>query len=489
MGHAASLAASHQRPRSAATTLTLLRHRAERPTKPRALPADPTPTKPCALPASRWPAERPVKPRALRADPTPDEAACPPGLPNARRSRVPYLPSTKCSTKPRALTGRVAENALEPAGRAGAEGEAMMGRAKVSDEVGAGGGEAESAFGLDEAAAAFEALRGELEAAGNAEVPATRVDMQRAAAVAHGVARRDAQPARRAAFVRLAAGGFYDLATLERLPGLALAAWYARAQQLERRALGSRARVTEAIVVEARGLRSRMARVLGHWLDDRADVAALLAFVRQGAGHLDLANDLRALADLYDRADVAPVIAHDGRHYRAGDPGDARRLAHALFTGQGLAPGRDAQHWTSLAHRAFSLLSRAYEAHRRSGVYIFEASEDVARTYPALVTAARARARRATRGGVGEGGGAGEGDGARVSLRKPRRLSGATGARPPERPSASPPSGRRSNAPPRPDPVGLPKLRPDRRWPRGEHKVATTGAAAVGRVRERREGE
>ncbi|HEU4406693.1 MAG TPA: hypothetical protein VFS43_15610 [Polyangiaceae bacterium] len=153
-----------------------------------------------------------------------------------------------------------------------------------------------------------------------------------------------------------------------------------------------------------------MARVLGHWLDDRPDVVTRLAFVREGSGYADRASDLTLLAELYERDDVRAVIAHDRRHYRPGDAEAARRLADALFAGLGLRAERDEKRWTSLAHGAFRLLSRAYDEHRRSGVYAFERREDVARTDPSLATAVRAptgKGGRRGRGAGGEEGGAG----------------------------------------------------------------------------------
>jgi hypothetical protein len=268
-------------------------------------------------------------------------------------------------------------------GQAGEGGEAAV-LAEIEGAV--------AAFKPQQGAEALESLRGEIKALRGVRAFAPRIDVQRAAALAHSVALRDAKPERRAVFERLEAGGFYDLATLERLPRLSLAVWFARRQQLMHRALSSEARVPEDAMREARALRARMARVLGYWLDDRPAIVNELAFVREGAGHVDLAGDLTRLADLYERDDVRALIARDVRHYRPGDAADARRLADAVFVGLGLRSERDARRWTLLAHGAFRLLTLAYDEHRRSGVYAFGRREDVGRTYPALVTAARAPA-------------------------------------------------------------------------------------------------
>lgn len=68
------------------------------------------------------------------------------------------------------------------------------------------------------------------------------------------------------------------------------------------------------VVREARALCAHTARVLGHWLDDRPEVVAQLAFVREGSGYLDLTDALTMLADFYERDDVRALIARDVRH-------------------------------------------------------------------------------------------------------------------------------------------------------------------------------
>jgi hypothetical protein len=79
---------------------------------------------------------------------------------------------------------------------------------------------------------AFESLEPSLSEIHERDVLRVRIDLQRAAAIAHSVALRDAEPARRDVFVRLAKAEFYDLQLLDRLPRLALAAWFSRHQQL-----------------------------------------------------------------------------------------------------------------------------------------------------------------------------------------------------------------------------------------------------------------
>jgi hypothetical protein len=244
---------------------------------------------------------------------------------------------------------------------------------------------------------AFEALRGAIEGLDAADVLSAHVDVQLAAAVAHSVAQRDAStPARRAEFGRLAKAGFYDLEALDRLPRVALATWYARQQQVGRASRASGASVPEAVLREAQQLRGTMLRVLEHWLDDDADIASELAVIRSGTGYQDLANDLEALAELYERDEVRKLIADDRKHYRASDVADAKRAARAIFQGLGLAQEGDAKRWLELTLRAWTLLFEGYEDHRAAGTFIFREREAVAVTYPSLISSVRsAPSRRA----------------------------------------------------------------------------------------------
>ncbi|HEU4406876.1 MAG TPA: hypothetical protein VFS43_16535 [Polyangiaceae bacterium] len=278
----------------------------------------------------------------------------------------------------------------------------MAGQRGVENEEGQVAGEAGPAFTLDSSAEAFEALRGELRALRQATLAPLRVDAQRAAAVAYSVALRDAEPARRSSFERLAAGGFYQLATLERLPRLAQAVWFAGEQQRLHEALASEARVPNEVVREARAQRARVRQVLTYWFGRHPDIAAELAYRRRAVGYVDRVSDLNALARLYERDEVRAILADSDPNYRETDADDARRLARAIFAGLGVRAERETQRWTSHTQRAFTLLSRAYEAHRRSGLYAFGEREDVGRTYPTLVTAVRARPRRAPKGSDGE---------------------------------------------------------------------------------------
>ena len=149
--------------------------------------------------------------------------------------------------------------------------------------------------------------------------------------------------------------------------------------------------------------------VIGHWVGDRREIAARLKQLREGSGYQGLANDLQSLAELYARDDVRGAIEHDRKHYRAVEPSDADRYATLHRTALGPAGEGAAARRTGLAQRSATLSLRAYEEHRACGRFLFRATEDVAATYPSLVTAARsARRERADGEGPDDEGPGGE---------------------------------------------------------------------------------
>lgn len=236
---------------------------------------------------------------------------------------------------------------------------------------------------------AFLALEPELEAFTGTIVQRVLVDVQVASAVAHSVAVRDQQPERRSLFQRLADADLYIMTLPQRVVQLALATWFLRQRQLGRLALTSAASVPPDTLREAQLARRRMLKVLDHWFDDDPEIVAEVAAIRAGAGYQDLANDLEALADMYQRRKIKTVIRKDAKHYLAEDVDTARSLAQAIFDGLGLGRESDAKRWGVLCQRAWTLLLADYEEHRVTGAFLFRKLENTGETYPSLFTAAR----------------------------------------------------------------------------------------------------
>jgi hypothetical protein len=236
---------------------------------------------------------------------------------------------------------------------------------------------------------AFAAREQELEAFTSGTVQRVLVDVQIAAAVAHSVAQRDQEPERLAMFERLASADLYDLALPQRVAEFALATWFTRQRQLGRLALTSSASVPPEVLRNAQLQRRRMLKVLDHWFEDDPTIVAEVAVIRAGAGYQDLANDLEQLADLYQRPTIQAVIKDDHKHYEKSDVDDARKLARSIFDGLGLGRKTDAKRWGVLCQRAWTLLLQDYEEHRSAGAFLFRKLEDVAESFPSLVSAAR----------------------------------------------------------------------------------------------------
>jgi hypothetical protein len=216
-----------------------------------------------------------------------------------------------------------------------------------------------------------------------------QIDVQLASAIAHSVVLRDQQPARWAMFERLAKVELYDPALPQRVGRLALATWFTRQRQLGLLAVSSGASVPPDVLRDAQLQRRKMLKVLEHWFDDDPGIAAEVAVIRQGAGYQDLANDLEALADVYQRPAVRAVIAEDRKHYDRHDVKSARTLARSIFQGLGLGRESDAQRWAVLCLGAWTLLVQSFDAHRAAGMFLFRTLESVEDAYPSLVAAAR----------------------------------------------------------------------------------------------------
>ncbi len=271
------------------------------------------------------------------------------------------------------------------AGEAGENGEGI--RAGEAGENGEG-------IRAGEAQRSFEAVRPMLEALGPGEIVAPRIDVGRAAAIVNSVLVRDGAPERRAAFEKLAQAGYYDLAMLDELPRLARAAWYLRGQQLTAAYDATGALVAEEDSSAAYATRARMMLVLGHWLGDRRDIAPRLQQLREGSGYQDLARDLEMLSEIYGRDDVRAIIAHDIKHYRAGDKDEAERLAGLIYRAIGLGEQGQAERIAGLTYRAAVQMLRAYDEHRACGQFLFRKVEDVTATYPSIYRAVRTPRRR-----------------------------------------------------------------------------------------------
>jgi hypothetical protein len=296
----------------------------------------------------------------------------------------------------------------EPGGtRAGTVGQPEAGKA------------GEGRFELGMARRALASVRAMIEAFSPAEVLTVRVDVQKVAALVITLIERDSAPERRPVFERFAAQGNYDITLFERLLTLAQAVWYLRRQQQRLSFLTNGAPLSEEDRLKAFELRAHLMRELEYNCRDMPDVMHELAYLRQGSGHQDLANDLETLVDLAQRDDVRPRL-QKSPWYREGDLAEATRLAGLLLRALGVSNEGEVERVTGLLQRGATLLLQEYEKHCLRGRFLFHEVEDIEVTYPSLYAAARAarRKRKADEpaggedvpGGAGSGGGEGPGD-------------------------------------------------------------------------------
>jgi hypothetical protein len=141
-----------------------------------------------------------------------------------------------------------------------------------------------------------------------------------------------------------------------------------------------------------------------------------LAFLRQGSGYQDLANDRQVSSAIYQRDEVRELLKRDIKHYRPTDDREAKRLAGLLFTGFGLGQEGEVERWTGLFQRAATLLLRAYDEHRFHGQYAFRGQEDMSATYPSLYALLRSAPSRRAPAGEPVDGGASDEDETPVAL-------------------------------------------------------------------------
>jgi hypothetical protein len=234
---------------------------------------------------------------------------------------------------------------------------------------------------------AFVEVRAELAALRPEEVRRVTVDLPFAVTLALGAAPRLA--ALRPAIV--AALPLHPIETLDRLETYAFAAYYAHLLTLPAtKSVSERAKLID----EARALRGAL--LLGaEALAARSLVdAALVAKIRSGAGHLDMAGDLIALGAVLGGAWGA---IHDKTAVTLEEVQRAGALGALLL----VALGADTQPSVAAAGedraRAFTLLHRAYDECRRAVAYLRFHEGDAERITPSLFTR-EARAKKPAEG-------------------------------------------------------------------------------------------
>lgn len=241
-----------------------------------------------------------------------------------------------------------------------------------------------------EAELAFKALEPRLAALPRELLAHVNVDLQAVSVFALGVARVLAEPAVRARFARLARTGEYEDACVDELGSVAQAAWYARHRFLLASALHSNARVAVDLLDEATSLRLRMLKVAEYWLSDDPAAMTEIAAIRAGTGYQDLANDLVALASLFERH--AKLLSQDKKLYQKSDATTANRLGGRILEQLGAAATQEQSQWSAMQPRVWTLLLETYDEVRRGGLFLF-ARDRAEERFPPLTAVGRTGAR------------------------------------------------------------------------------------------------
>jgi hypothetical protein len=234
--------------------------------------------------------------------------------------------------------------------------------------------------------ASFQAVRPRFAAIPLDSLIQVNIDLQVASVFALGVGRIVTEPDVRARFTKLARTGEYDDACVDDLTEIAQAAWYVRHRFLLTSAIQSAARISADLLDEATTQRARMLTMADYWLGDDIALSTELAAIRAGAGYQDLANDLIALASLFDRNTKA--LTQDRKLYRASDATTANRLAGAILQQLGASATQEQSEWSGMQHRAWTLLLTTYEEVRRGGLFLF-AKDRADERFPSLLAVCR----------------------------------------------------------------------------------------------------
>lgn len=216
-------------------------------------------------------------------------------------------------------------------------------------------------------------------------------DVQEAAIVALGVARFVAQPEVRARFALLPAD-LFDIALLDELPALALAAHHGHVELQIARAGGSTAMLSADLVAEAGEVRARMLDLCDYVFRRDPAIATEVSAIRSGTGYKDLAVDLVRLAKIYEMQ--AETVARDTVNYRASDVADARRLSQAILHQLSQSQNADERYRLAVLTGIWTLLLRCYGEVQAAGTFLFR-HEDAASKFRSLFTRRGRRARPA----------------------------------------------------------------------------------------------
>lgn len=156
----------------------------------------------------------------------------------------------------------------------------------------------------------------------------------------------------------------FNLGQIDRAILHARALLYIAARRDSALAIESGALVSAEVFGQGSTLKREMLRVLEYNLDDD-DARKEVADIASGAGYVDLAQDLRRLADLYVRFERE--LAADKKRFRSADASRASTLADRIAPQAG---GGEAANWLKLCQAAWTHLDAAYRDVRETVTWL-----------------------------------------------------------------------------------------------------------------------
>ena len=236
--------------------------------------------------------------------------------------------------------------------------------------------------------AAFDMLLPRYDAMSADTLVMINADVGLAAVAALGVAARANAPEMLLRFKSLPATEF-DVKTVEELPTMAWACWFAATEDQRARAMTTEAKLPADLVQKAVAIEARMQACCEYYFNDDPEIGPYVAMLRSGSGHRDLAADLLGYAGIY-REHYA-IVSVDKKHFRATDADDAVTVAEEMLAqlGNRLGPeGRDTHHYLV---RAWTLLLDTYEEVAATGRWLSRREPGADKLFPSLYALARTR--------------------------------------------------------------------------------------------------
>lgn len=175
----------------------------------------------------------------------------------------------------------------------------------------------------------------------------------------------------------------FPLHLIDHLEPYALATWAAESQyrRLEVEERAAERRPPAALLEECRTLREHLMAAGAYVFRDDDKVLEVLTDIRRGTGFLDLADDLKRIAELFTahwpRVEGRCEVTH-------ADVQRAAKLADTLLETIASPLQRQLSTWADLRLRAWTRLSRAYTEIRDAAGYLHRKAPDKLAAYPSL---------------------------------------------------------------------------------------------------------